>query len=168
MGVALAIPVLPSIPTLVVELLIFLAMIWFMERFVFVPIRGAWAERDRKIQEGLAASNESRSELELARGDVQRILSEARGKAQSEIDGAVARAGQVRDRLVEEATAEFRRLVDAAQGEISSERERAAAGLQGRIVDMALLAASRVTGETYDRPDVREIAAAVVTRERLG
>ena len=46
MGVALAIPVLPSIPTLVVELLIFLAMIWFMERFVFVH---ACEERDCDI-----------------------------------------------------------------------------------------------------------------------
>jgi F-type H+-transporting ATPase subunit b len=167
MSVVLAIPVIPSIPTLIVELAIFLAMIWVMETFVFAPIRAAWAERNRKIQEGLAASNESRSELEEAREDVQRILGEARSQAQSEIDAAVARAGRIRDQLVEQATEEFRRLVEAAQAEIAVERERAADGLRARIVDMALLAASRVTGQSYERPEVREIAAAVVSREGL-
>jgi F-type H+-transporting ATPase subunit b len=168
MNVVLAIPVLPSIPTLVVELLIFLAMVWFMERFVFTPIREAWSERNRRIQEGLAASNESRTELEQARAEVARILSEARSQAQAEIDAAVARAGRVRDQLVERATEEFRRLVDAAQADIERERETAATTLQTRVVDLALLAASRVTGQAYTAPAVREIAAAVVSRESLG
>src|SRR5919205_3886508 len=137
MGAVLAIPVLPSIPTLVVELLIFLAMIWAMETLVFGPIRAAWAERDRRIQEGLNASNESRGELEQARAEVQRILTEARQRAQSEVDAAVGRAGEVRDQLVEQATEEFRRLVDVAQIEIAQERERAAATLRDRVVDMA-------------------------------
>ena len=168
MGAVLAIPVLPSIPTLIVELVIFLAMVWFMESFVFGPIRVAWAERERKIQEGLSASTESRSELEEARAEVQRILSGARGQAQSEIDAAVARASKVRDELVAQATEEFRRLVDAAQAEIAAQREQAAASLHNRIVDMALLAASRVTGGRYEEPRVRELAAAVVAREGLG
>jgi F-type H+-transporting ATPase subunit b len=167
MVTVLAIPVIPSVPTLVVELIIFLAMVWVMERLVFEPIRAAWAERDRRIQEGLNASSESRGELEQARAEVQRILTEARRQAQSEVDAAVARASQVRDQLVEQASEEFRRLVDVAQVEISQERERAAASLRDRVVELALLAASRVTGQTYSEPRVREVAAAVVSREGL-
>lgn len=167
MDIVLGIPVLPSIPTLVVEVLIFLAMVWAMETLVFGPIRAAWAERDRRIQEGLSASNESRGELEQARAEVQRILSEARQRAQSEIDAAVGRASRVRDDLVEQATEEFRRLVEAAQQDISQERERAAGSLRDRVVELSLLAASRVTGQAYSEPQVREVAAAVVSREGL-
>jgi F-type H+-transporting ATPase subunit b len=163
-----SIPVSISLSTLVVELLIFLLMVYLMERLVFNPIRTAWAERDRRIQEGLAAATISREEAEAGRDEVRRILAEARLQAQHSIDAATARGDQIRDDLVAEATAEFRKLVDAAQGDISAQRERTAEELQGRIIDLSLLAASQVTGESYSQPRVRELAAAVVSREGLG
>ena len=158
-------PVSISIPTLVIELVIFLLTVYLMERLVFDPIRHAWAERERRIQEGLAASGQSREEAERARQAVQQILAEARTQAQSRIDEAVGEGNQERDRLVAQASQEFRRLVEEAQQQISAERERSAAALQGRIVDMAVLAASQVTKQRFDQPRVRELAAAVVERE---
>lgn len=163
-----SIPVSISVSTLVVELLIFLLMVYLMETLVFNPIRHAWAERDRRIQEGLAAATVSRDEAEAGRAEVLRILSEARREAQQSIDTATARGDQVRDDLVAQATAEFRRLVEGAQGEIAAQRERTAGALQGRVVDLSLLAASHVTGRPYNEPQVRELAATVVSREGLG
>ena len=160
-------PIQISFPTLIIELIIFLGMVYAMEAWVFNPIRRAWAERDRAIQEGLAASNESREEAERARTEVQRILAEARRRAQSQIDQGTAAAGKLRDQLVAEATEEFRRLMDKARQDIAAERERTAESLQARIVDIALQAATRVTGQRFDQPEVRELAAAVVSREGL-
>src|SRR5947209_3733919 len=102
-------PVSVSLPTIAVELVIFLLTVWIMETLVFQPIRGAWAERDRQIREGLAASSESKDEAERARAEVQRILNEARSTAQREIDAATSEGGRVRDQRVAEATEEFRR-----------------------------------------------------------
>jgi F-type H+-transporting ATPase subunit b len=160
-------PVSLSVPTLIIEVVVFLSLVWAMEAWVFNPIRGAWADRDRAIQEGLAASSQSREDAEQARASVRRILAEARGKAQSQIDQATAAAGTLRDQLVAEATEEFRRLLDKARQDIAAERERTAETLQGRIVDIALLAATRVTGQRFDQPQVHELAAAVVQREGL-
>jgi F-type H+-transporting ATPase subunit b len=160
-------PVSISLGTLIIELVIFLGTIWLMEVLVFNPIRAAWAERNRQIQEGLSASTESREEVERAREEVQRILAEARRQAQQDIDAATAAGGQERDRLVAQAGEEFRRLLDDARTEIGGQRERSAAELRSRIVDMALLAATRVTGQSYGQPQVRELAAAVVSREGL-
>lgn len=162
-----SIPVSISVSTLVVELLIFLLMVYLMERLVFNPIRDAWAERDRRIQEGLAAATISREEAEAGRDEVRQILGEARLQAQQAIDTATGRGDHVRDELVAQATAEFRKLVEAAQGDISAQRERTAEELQGRIIDLSLLAASQVTGESYNQPRVRELAATVVSREGL-
>jgi F-type H+-transporting ATPase subunit b len=160
-------PVSISLPTLVVELVIFLLMVSVMEKLLFTPIRTAWAERERSIQEGLASSTEGRDEAEHARAEVQRILQGARREAQGKIDAATAAGGKVRDEQVAAATTEFRRLVAEAQEQIARERERTASELQRRIVDIALEAASTVTGERYDQPQVRELAAAVITREGL-
>jgi len=160
-------PVSISLPTLVVELVIFLLMVFAMERLVFDPIRAAWAERERRIQEGLAASTLGREEAERAHQEVLRILADARRQAQSSIDAATSSGSQARDQLLAQATEEFRRLVAEAREEISAERERSAAALRDRIVDIALQAATTVTGQTYEGPRVRELAAAVVSREGL-
>src|SRR5579884_2187345 len=105
-------PVSISVPTLVIELAIFLLMVFVLERWVFAPIRKAWAERDRLIQEGLQATGTGREEIEQAREEVRQILTEARRQAQQEVDQATAQADALRDQMVAQATAEFRRLVD--------------------------------------------------------
>lgn len=160
-------PVSISIPTLVVELVIFLLMVYVMQSLVFNPIRNAWSERDRSIQAGLAASTEGRDEAEHARQEVLHLLAGARREAQSRIDAATGAASKERDELVARATAEFRRQVDLARTQISAERERSADALRNRVVDLALAAAGTVTGQSYDQPKVRELAAAVVSREGL-
>jgi F-type H+-transporting ATPase subunit b len=160
-------PVSISIPTLVVELVIFLVTVFMMERLVFDPIRRAWAERDRSIQEGLQASSGSHEDVQRARDEVQRILQAARREAQGHIDQATAAGNSVRDEQIAAATMEYRRMVDEARDRIAQHRETTAAGLQQRIVDLALLAASRVTGQTFDKPQVRELAATIVQREGL-
>ena len=160
-------PVSISVPTLVIELIIFLLMVWVMETTVFGPIRKAWADRDRSIQEGLEASTRSREEADRTRADIQGVLAEARRGAQRETDEGTAAGGRVRDELVARATEEFRRLLDEARREIGAERERSAEALRGRIVDIALQAAARVTGQSYAQPQVRELATSVVEREGL-
>lgn len=160
-------PVSISVPTLLIEVVIFLAMVGAMQSLVFGPIRAKWAERDRLIAEGLAASSTSRDEVEQARHELQRILGEARREAQQGIDATTKAGNEVRDELVAQASAKFRQLVAAAQKQISAERERSAAELRDRIADIALQAAATVTGQSYDQPRVRELAAAIVSREGL-
>jgi|SRR5450759_3138074 F-type H+-transporting ATPase subunit b len=160
-------PVSISIPTLVVELVIFLATVWLMQTLVFEPIRIAREEREKAIQEGLAASSNSQEEAQRGADQVREVFAEARRQAQSEVDGAAARGNAIREELVAQATEEFRRLLDAARAEISQDRERSAARLRERIVEISVLAATKVTGQSYDQPQVRELAAAVVEREGL-
>src|SRR5579875_3671600 len=127
-------PVSISVPTILIELAIFLLMVYVLERWVFSPIRNAWAERDRRIQEGLQATGTGREELEQARDEVRQILAQARHEAQQQVDQATADADAVREQLVAQATAEFRRLVDGARGEIAAQREQSARALQERVV----------------------------------
>lgn len=160
-------PVSISIPTLVVELVIFLATVWLMQSLVFEPIRIARDEREKAIQDGLAASSDSQEEARRGAEQVREVYADARHRAQAEVDAAAGRGNAVREELVTQATAEFRRLLDAARADIARDRERSADTLRGRIVEISVLAASKVTGQSYDQPQVRELAAAVVEREGL-
>lgn len=160
-------PVSISIPTLVVELVIFLATVWLMQTLVFEPIRIAREEREKAIQEGLAASSNSQEEAQRGAEQVREVYADARRRAQAEVDAAAARGNEIREELVAQASAEFRRLLDDARVEIARDREQAAERLRDRIVEISILAATKVTGQTFDGPQVRELAAAVVAREGL-
>jgi F-type H+-transporting ATPase subunit b len=164
---ATANPITVSIPTLIVELGLFLLMVYLMERLVFGPIRTASRERDATIQAGMQASTDTRHEAEQARDEVRRILTEGRRDAQRIIDGVMAEGQQLRARQIEQAQAEFNRLVDEARQQISAERLQAAAAMRDLIVDLSLQAASRVTGSDYASPQTRELAAAVVERQAV-
>lgn len=162
-----ATPISVSIPTLVIEALIFGGVVWIMEVFVFAPIRKAWRERDEAIQAGLSASSDTRAEADESRDAVRQVLMRARQEAQAAIDVAVAEGNTVRAEQIAEANAEFQRLVNDARVQIQAEQAQVAAQLQDRAVDLALAVASRVTGTPYDTPETRELAAAVVGREAL-
>jgi F-type H+-transporting ATPase subunit b len=155
-------PISFSVPTLVVELLIFLGMVWLMERFVFSPVRAAWREREERIQAGIEASTATRDEAIEAREEVRRILSEARREAQRSIDSVTKEGEELRTKQIEEATTEFQRLVNQARIEIQAEQAKASAQLRDQVIDLALEAASKIGGRSYDAPDTRELAASVV------
>jgi len=160
-----ATPISVSVPTLLIEVLLFGGVVWLMEGFVFAPIRKAWRERDEAIQAGLAASTATRDEAEEARIEVRSILHEARTRAQRTIDEAIAAGNEVRAARIAEANAEFERLLTDARVQIQAEQAQAAGQLRAWIVDLALAAASRVTGATYDNAEVRELASSIVGRE---
>jgi F-type H+-transporting ATPase subunit b len=158
-------PISVSIFTLIVELFLFLLMVYLMERLVFSPIRKAWRERDAAIQAGLQASTDTRAEAEKARDEVRRILTDARLEAQSTIDAITAEGQRYRAQQVEQAQAEFNRLVQEARDQIEAERAQAASTMKDLIVDLALEAASKVTGRTYADQETRRIAASVIESE---
>lgn len=163
--VVAATPISISIPTLIIELLIFLGMVWAMETLVFGPIRRAWRERNEHIQAGLAATSATRDEAEEARAEVRRILTEARRQAQAAIDEVTGEGEGLRTRRIEEATTEFHRLVNEARVQIQAEQVQAGAQMRNLVIDLALEAAGKVSGGQYTSPEVRELAAAVVRRD---
>ena len=52
--------------TLFGELIAFIFFVWFCMKFVWPPIMGAIEERQKKIADGLAASERGEKDLELA------------------------------------------------------------------------------------------------------
>lgn len=160
-------PIAISVPTLLIEVVIFLGMVFLLDRLVFDPIRKAWRERDALVQAGLQASTDTRLEAEEAHAEVRRILGDARRQAQKTFDEVSAEADRLRTEQLEQALAEFHRLVEEARVSIQAEQALAGEQMRNMVIDLALEAASRVTGRSYDIPEARQLAADVIARESL-
>ncbi|PCI70433.1 MAG: ATP synthase F0 subunit B, partial [Gammaproteobacteria bacterium] len=77
--------------TLIGELIAFIVFVVFCMKYVWPPIIGAIEERQKKIADGLAASEEGEKALEVAEVKVNEQLKEAKTQAADIIEQAKKR-----------------------------------------------------------------------------
>ena len=140
-------PLALNIPLVVTQIIGFLLLLWFLNRFVFKPIFGILDERQRLIQEIYDGLDADKAQMNEMRQDYERRLNNIEAEAREKIQAAVQEAQALRDNLVADARQQAETIV--IQGRNDSERERQAAFLEMRqqIVAIAMSAAGKVVGE---------------------
>ncbi len=125
--------------------ILFFILIW---SFAFKPVTAMLNERKSKIEQGLKDAEQARRDRENAEQERITALTEARREA-NEILGRVQKVAQeTRDADIAATREELERLRVKAAGEIEAEKSRAIQEVRGEVADLALLAASKVVGET--------------------
>jgi F-type H+-transporting ATPase subunit b len=136
--------------TLIVQMLVFAALIGFTMKFVWPIILGAMDERSKKIALGLAAAEKGQQELTQANAKAEVIIREARERAVQIIDQAQHRANEAIELAKGTATSEGQRLVAAAQQQIALDSTRAREGLRREVGQIAVQAASKLLEREID------------------
>jgi F-type H+-transporting ATPase subunit b len=136
--------------TLIVQMLVFIILIWFTMKFVWPMILGAMDERGRKIAQGLAAAEKGEQALAQARDTAEAIVREARERATQIIDQAQHRANDIVEQAKGVASSEGHRLVAAAQQQIELEASRARESLRREVAQIAMQAASKLLEREID------------------
>ena len=150
--------------TLIVQMLVFAALIWFTMKFVWPMILGAMEERSKKIAMGLAAADKGQQELSQARANSDSIIREARERATQIIDQAQHRANEIVDQAKGTATQEGQRLVAAAQQQIDLEATRARESLRKEVADLAVRTASKLLEREIDPRAHADLIAKLATQ----
>jgi F-type H+-transporting ATPase subunit b len=136
--------------TLVVQMIVFILLVWFTMRFVWPMILGPMNEREQRIAHGLAAAEEGEKELAAARDKADGIVREARERANQIIDHAQHRANELVEEAKGTASSEGARIVAAAQQQISLEATRAKEDLRRQVAGIAVKAAGTLLGREID------------------
>ena len=136
--------------TLIVQMIVFIVLIWFTMKFVWPIILGAMEERSKKIAQGLAAADQGEQALAQARERAEAIVREARERATQIIDNAQHRASDLVEQAKGTASTEGQRLVAAAQQQIELEASRAREMLRREVAQIAVQAASKLLQREID------------------
>jgi F-type H+-transporting ATPase subunit b len=136
--------------TLIVQMLVFIILIWFTMKFVWPMILGAMEERSKKIAQGLAAADKGEQSLAQARERAEVIVREARERATQIIDNAQHRANDLVEQAKGAASTEGQRLVAAAQQQIELDSSRARESLRREVAQIAVQAASKLLEREID------------------
>ncbi len=136
--------------TLIVQMLVFGAFVWFTMKFVWPPLSKAMEERQEKIADGLAASERGRRELELAQHRVKDDMKQAKVQAQEIIEKANHRAQQIIDEAKEDARQQAQKLAEMAAAQISQEVNRAKDTLRKQVASLAVKGAEKILMHEID------------------
>jgi F-type H+-transporting ATPase subunit b len=136
--------------TLIVQMIVFVVLIWFTMKFVWPMILGPMDERSRKIAAGLAAADKGQHDLAEAKERADVIVREARERATQIIDQAQHRANDLVEEAKGAATSEGARLLAAAQQQIELDTSRARESLRREVAQIAVNAASKLLEREID------------------
>ena len=130
--------------TLIIQMIVFLILIWFTMRFVWPPITAALDERAKKIADGLSAADKAKAELANAGKRVEQQLAAARDDAAKRL----ADAGRLAQQMIEEAKGraaeEGAKIVAAAKAEAAQESVKAREVLRGQVAGLAVKGAEQI------------------------
>ena len=130
--------------TLIVQMIVFLILVWFTMKFVWPPITAALDDRAKKIAEGLSAADKAKSELAVANQRVEQQLSAARDDAAKRLADAERLAQQMIEEAKSRASDEGAKIVAAAKAEAEQESVKAREALREQVAVLAVKGAEAI------------------------
>lgn len=130
--------------TLIVQMIVFLILVWFTMKFVWPPITAALDERAKKIAEGLSAADKAKSELAVANQKVEQQLASARDDAAKRLADAERLAQQLVEEAKSRAVDEGAKIVAAAKAEAAQESVKAREALREQVAVLAVKGAEAI------------------------
>ena len=130
--------------TLIVQMIVFLILVWFTMKFVWPPITAALDERAKKIAEGLSAADKAKSDLAAANQRVEQQLADARNDSAKRLADAERLALQLIEEAKTRASEEGAKIVAAAHAEAAQEAVKAREALREQVAVLAVQGAQQI------------------------
>jgi F-type H+-transporting ATPase subunit b len=147
--------------TLVMQAAAFAAFIWFTARFVWPPLMGAIANRQKQIADGLAAGEAGKQSLANAEKRISDMLAEAKTRSSDIISQGEKLKTETVEAAKAEAKAEAERILTAAKAEIQQELARAKESLRNQVSDLAVAGAAKILQREVDAAAHTDLLAAI-------
>lgn len=136
--------------TLIVQIIVFLLLVWFTMKYIWPPIMTALDARAQRIADGLAAADKAKSELAEANERVERELAESRGETQQRLADAERRAQNIIEEAKARATEEAGKIVAAARAEAEQQAVQVREGLREQVAGLAVKGAEQILRKEVD------------------
>ncbi|HVD12158.1 MAG TPA: F0F1 ATP synthase subunit B [Gaiellaceae bacterium] len=151
-------PLIQVTPGLMIWTIVcFLVTLYVLKRFAFGPIQKAIDERRDRIRQSL-------TEADNAREEARRLLEEHRkliASAQTDAEEILAEARRIADanerRMRDELESDRQRRLEETRKQIEAETRRALEQIRLEVVELSLLAATKVTRKALDDEDHRRL-----------
>jgi F-type H+-transporting ATPase subunit b len=136
--------------TLIAEVLAFIIMVIAFAKWVYPPIIRLAEQREKQIEAGVRAAQESEQRLASVQEQVAKQLDAAKEQAREIVNRAHREATVESEDVRSKARSDAEAILRQAQEEIRAERDRAVQDLRAEMASLVVDAAGRLIGETLD------------------
>jgi F-type H+-transporting ATPase subunit b len=136
--------------TLLGQTIAMIVFVWFCVKFIWPPLLDAIEDRQRQIEDGLAAADRGEEKLVQAQAEAEEIIAEARQQATTILNQANGRANEIVADGKADGVKERERQLTAATAEIEQEANRAREELRGQVSAVAIAGAEKILNREID------------------
>ena len=136
--------------TLIIQLIVFLLLVWFTMKAIWPPMAKALDDRAAKIREGLSAADKAKAELTTANKRIETELSSARTDAAQRLADAERLAHSMIEEAKSRASEEGVKIIAAAHAEAAQESTKAREILREQVAALAVKGAEQILRKEVD------------------
>lgn len=131
-------------------------------KYVWPPIIAAIEDRQKKIADGLAASERASKDLELAQTNASDKIREAKIEANKIIELAKKRVNQLVEEETQRGHAEREKIIAQGYAEVEAEKNRVKEDLRKQVGLLAIAGAQQILGREIDAAAQNDIVEKLV------
>ena len=139
--------------TLVIQMIVFITVVWFSMKFIWPMIMQAIEERNKTISEGLAAAEQGQKKLIDAESEASVLVKKARKQASTILDQANSRASSIVEEAKTDGEKQRLRIMDTAQDEANQEAAKLKEGLRAEVASIAVAGAEKILTREINTSD---------------
>lgn len=144
-------PILPAVNELIWGTLAFLVLVVMMAKLAYPAVKQAMDDRTEHIRAAIDEADATKAQAQAVLVDYQRQVADAKGEAARIIEEARQTADSLKRDLTTRAEAEAAELRQRNNEQITAERARVMAELQGQVATLAIELAEKVVGGSLDQ-----------------
>lgn len=150
--------IIPDDPwAFVIQLTATFLLVLILAKFLVKPVRNYMAARQAYIQGNIDEANTKNVEADAKIAEANTMLKEAKTVSKEMVETAKVTALNEKDRIVEETKNEVDLMREKAKLDIENERKKMKEELTSEVIDVALLAASKVVEREVNKEDNERI-----------
>lgn len=148
-----------GIPTLIAEILSFLAFLFLMSRipFGFPLISRIMEERRQKVMASIDAAEADRNEARAFKEKMEEDLHQSREETRKLFAEAERAAREESKEIIEEARRQAEGIVKAARQEIEAEKDAVLREVYGQVVELTIDVTKKILGREINEKQHRQL-----------
>ena len=135
----------------------FLITLYVLKRYAFGPIQKTIDERRERIRQSLVEADHAREEARKLLEEHRQLIGQAQTQAEEILSDARRVAEASERRMRDELEADRQRRLEETRRQIEAETRRALEQIRVEVVELSMLAASKVTRKSLDDDDHRRL-----------
>ena len=143
--------------TTLVTLATFVILLALLKKFAWGPLKEVMDKRERDINKDIDDAEQAKINAQKLEEENRKTLKETQDEVQRILDDAKVQARKQHEEIIHEANVRANGMIETAQSEINSEKERALADINNQVSELSVLITSKVLRKEISEQDQKDL-----------